>query len=140
MPFLTHTLHIMKLFLILVAIFVTAVARAEDRKIVGTFESVPFDAFAGLPGAETAKSKELAAKSKEMFERMKQTLVITEKDLTLSVGPGGSVYMTYTTQGDFILGKTMLGKSEMFYPIYAKDADTMFLSGQKFVRKKAEAK
>lgn len=130
----------MKLFLTLCAAFVTAFAQAEDRKIIGTFESVPFDALAGFPGAETAKSKELAAKSKEMFERMKQTLVITEKDLTLGVGPGGVLYMTYTTQGDFILGKTIVGKSEMFYPIYAKDTDTLFLSGQKFVRKKEEAK
>ena len=130
----------MKLLLFISVVFVATFARAEDRKITGTFEAVPPDLFANFPGPATEKSKELAAKRKKMFEEMKQTLVITERDLTLNVGPGGGLYMTYTTQGDFILGKTVLGNSEMFYPIYAKDADTLFLSGQKFVRKKEEAK
>ncbi|HZJ16802.1 MAG TPA: hypothetical protein VFD27_17240 [Chthoniobacteraceae bacterium] len=129
----------MKLLLFISVVFVATFARAEDRKIIGTFESVPIDMLAMLPGPATEKSKEQAAKTKAMFEKMKQTLVITEKDLTLSVG-GVAVYMTYTTQGDFILGKTVLGNSEMFYPIYAKDADTLFLAGQKFVRKKEEVK
>jgi hypothetical protein len=129
----------MKLLLITSLIFVATFARAEDRKIIGTFESVPFDMLAGFPGLGPEKSKERAAKRKEMSAEMKQTLVITEKDLTLSVGHGGNVYMTYTTQGDFILGKTILANSEMFYPIYAKDPDTLFMSGQKFVRKKEEA-
>jgi hypothetical protein len=130
----------MKLHLVIGVIFIATFARAEDRKIIGTFESVPLDVFAMLPGPATEKSKELAAKRKKMFEEMKQTLVITEKDLTLNVGPGGALYMTYTTQGDFLLGKTVLGNSEMLYPIYAKDADTLFMSGQKFVRKKEEVK
>jgi len=129
----------MKLLLFISVVLVATFARAEDRKIIGTFESVPIDMLAMLPGPATEKSKEQAAKTKAMFEKMKQTLVITEKDLTLSVG-GGAVYMTYTTQGDFILGKNVLGNSEMFYPIYAKDADTLFLAGQKFVRKKEEVK
>ena len=130
----------MKLLLVISATFVVAFAQADDRKFIGTFESVPIDMLAMLPGPATEKSKEQAAKTKAMFERMKQTLLITEKDLTLSVGPGGAVYMTYTKQGDFILGKTILGHSEMFYPIYAKDADTLFHAGQKFVRKKEEVK
>ena len=129
----------MKLLLFISVVLVATFARAEDRKIIGTFESVPIDMLAMLPGPATEKSKEQAAKTKAMFEKMKQTLVITEKDLTLSVG-GVAVYMTYTTQGDFILGKNVLGNSEMFYPIYAKDADTLFLAGQKFVRKKEEVK
>jgi len=130
----------MKLLLFISVVFVATFAQAEDRKIIGTFESVPMDMLAMFPRLAKEKSKEQAARTKEMAEEMKQTLVITEKDLTLRVGPGGFVYMTYTNQGDFILGKTILGNSEMFYPIYAKDADTLFLMGQKFVRKKEEVK
>jgi hypothetical protein len=120
---------------ILSATFVASIAQAEDRKFLGTFESVPFDVLVGLTGSGNEKLK-------ESMEKTKQTLLITEKDMTLNVafGGGGGIYMTYTTQGDFILGKTVLGTSEMYYPIYAKDADTLFLAGQKFVRKKAEAK
>ena len=51
------------------------------------------------------------------------------------MGMGGGIYMTYTSQGDFLLGKTILGQVEMFYPIYIKDSDTLFLAGQKFIRK-----
>jgi hypothetical protein len=120
---------------ILATTLVTSIGRAEDRKITGTFESVPFDVMAGLKGTTSEKLK-------ETMEKTKQSLVITETDMRLNVAfaGGGGIYMTYTTQGDFILGKTVLGTSEMFYPVYVKDADTLYMAGQKFVRKKDEAK
>lgn len=124
----------MKLLIILAVTLAATLAQAEDRKLTGTFESVRLDLFLGLP--ESAKTDKL----KESFEKSKQTLVITEKDMSLNIGFGGGIYMTYTAQGDFLLGKTMLGKTEMFYPIYVKDADTLFFGNQKFVRKKEEAK
>ncbi len=119
----------MKFLLILALALSATFAHAEERKITGTFESVPFHVLANLP--ESA-SKEL----KESAEKMKQTLTITEKDMRMSTGFGGGIYMTYTAQGDFLLGKTALGDTEMFYPIYVKDENTLFLAGQKFVRKK----
>lgn len=125
----------MKFLLVLVAVLVTSIARAEAPKFLGTFESVRMDILMGLPLPES-----VTAKSKDMFAKMAQVLVITEKDLSLNVGSGGGIYMTYTAQGDFLLGKTMMGKSEMFYPIYVKDADTLFMAGQKFSRKKDDSK
>lgn len=123
----------MKISLILLFIFLSTFASAEERKIVGTFESVRLDILLGMPESATAKQK-------DAFEKSKQTIVITEKDMTLSSGFGGGIYMTYTAQGDFLLGKTMLGQAEMFYPVYVKDADTLFLAGQKFIRKAEGAK
>jgi hypothetical protein len=123
----------MKLLLVLVVTLATTLAQAEDRKITGTFESVRLDILMGMPESVTAKHN-------ESFEKSKQTVVITEKDISLNTGFGGGIYMTYTTQGDFMLGKTMIGKTEMFYPIYVKDSDTLFLAAQKFVRKKEESK
>lgn len=123
----------MKLLLILALTLLSTFARAEAPKFLGTFEAVPLNLLMGLPEGADAKHKELLAK-------MAQTLVITDKDMSLNVGLGGGIYMTYTAQGDFLLGKTMMGKNEMYYPVYVKDADTLYLAGQKFVRKKDEAK
>ena len=123
----------MKSIRILLFLLTAGFAQAEDRKLAGTFESVRLDLLMGIPDS-------VSAKHKESFEKSKQTIIITEKDMTLNTGFGGGIYMTYTTQGDFLLGKTMLGQAEMFYPIYIKDADTLFLAGQKFVRKKEDSK
>ena len=123
----------MKPLLILAVTLIATLAQAEDRKIIGTFESVRLDILMGMPESVTEKQK-------DSFEKSRQTVVITEKDMTLSTGFGGGIYMTYTAQGDFILGKTMMGRTEMFYPVYVKDADTLFLAGQKFLRKKEEPK
>ena len=125
----------MKYLLILAIALTASHLQAEDRKIIGTFESVPLEFFTkGLPDS-------VSAKHKEMLEKTKQTVVITEKDMTLNTTfGGGGIYMTYTTQGDFILGKTKLGEVEMFYPIYIKDEDTLFIAGQKLVRKKDTSK
>ena len=129
----------MKLLLLLAVTFAATFAQAEDRKITGTFESVRLDLLMGLPDT-TDKQKAINDKLKESFEKSRQTLVITEKDMSLNMGFGGGIYMTYTTQGDFILGKTMVGKTEIFYPIYIKDADTLFFGSMKFIRKKEESK
>jgi hypothetical protein len=123
----------MKSLLILTLALCAVIADAEDRKLTGTFESVRLDILFGMPESVTAKHN-------DAFEKSKQTVIITEKDLTLNTGFGGGIYMTYTTHGDFLLGKTIIGQAEIFYPIYVKDADTLFLAGQKFVRKKEEAK
>ena len=120
----------MKLPLILALTIFTTLSRAEDRKVTGTFESVPPNVM-GVP-----MNKEMT----DMFEKMKQTMVITEKAITVRAVGAIGMTLTYTTHGDFILGKTTIGTSEMFYAIYAKDVDTLFLSGQKFIRKKEEAK
>jgi hypothetical protein len=124
------------LFPVFASVVIATIAQAEDRKITGTFESVRFDLLMGLPESITEKHK-------EAWEKSKQMIVITEKDLVLNVGlagASGGIYMSYTTQGDFLLGKTVIGKSEMFYSVYIKDADTLFLSGQKFIRKQEAPK
>jgi hypothetical protein len=120
------------LFSLVCSCVVIASAFAEDVKITGTFESVRMDVLMGMP-------MELTEKNKEIFEKTRQIITITEKDMNLSMSMGGGIYMTYTRHGDFLLGKTVMGKTEMFYPVYVKDSDTLFLAGQKFIRKQ-EAK
>jgi hypothetical protein len=112
------------------AIILTALyAQAQERKLIGTFESVPVDILKETTNSAPATLNDTANWFKEWT---KTTVVVTEKDITLN----GGLNMTYTTQGDFLLGKTKLGQVEMFYPIYIKDEDTLFIAGQKLVRKK----
>lgn len=121
--------HLLSAAFLVVATF----AQAEEPKITGKFESVPLDVLLGLPDSVTKKHK-------QSLERTRQTIVITEKEISMNAGVGGSISMTYTVQGDFLLGKSKLGTAEMFYPIYVKDAETLYLSGQKFVRQVETAK
>lgn len=116
------------LFSLVCSCVVASAAFAVDVKITGTFESVRMDVLMGIP-------MELTEKSKEMFEKTRQTITITENDMNLAMSMGVGIYMTYTTHGDFLLGKTVMGKTEMFYPVYVKDSETLFLAGQKFIRK-----
>jgi hypothetical protein len=123
----------MKILLILFVTLAATFVQAEDQKLVGTFEMVPMDVLMGLPRPVTEKEKKL-------MDGMKERLVITDKDMRLAMAAGAGIYLTYTIQGDFILGKTVIGTTEMYYPIYVKDADTLFMMGQKFIRVKEEKK
>jgi hypothetical protein len=101
------------LFPVFASVVIATIAQAEDRKITGTFESVRFDLLMGLPESITEKHK-------EAWEKSKQMIVITEKDLVLNVGlagASGGIYMSYTTQGDFLLGKTVIGKCRYAVPL-----------------------
>jgi hypothetical protein len=48
--------------------------------------------------------------------------------------------MGYTTKGSFILGKLRVGEAEVYYPIFEKNGDTIYMGGREYVRIKNDAK
>jgi hypothetical protein len=104
-------------------------ARVRDSNFTGTFETAPPEISAGLCGEGQSKLGAAAWATR-------QSVVITGEGVTLETAFGG-IAMTYTLHGDYLLGKTVLGDGEMYYPIYVQDDNTVYLSGQKYVRVKA---
>lgn len=99
-------------------------ARGRESHFTGTFETA-------LPevSCEAPATPQKAAANR-------QSVVITGEGVTLETAFGG-ISMTYTLHGDYLLGMSVLGDGEMYYPIYVQDDNTLYLSGQKYVRVKA---
>ncbi len=95
-------------------------------QLIGTFESVRFDLLRDQPA--------VTAKDQEAYKLNQQKMVVTETEIMLKNAVGGITPMHYTAQGDFLMGRATIGHTEMFYPIYVADADTLFFGGNKFVR------
>ncbi len=101
----------------------------RDGNLTGTFETAAPEPCGG-------QSCEVQTAPESTSGANRQSVVITGDGMTLETAFGG-IPMTYTLHGDYLLGKTVLGDGEMYYPIYVQDEDTVFLSGQKYVRVKA---
>jgi len=104
-------------------------AKAREGSVTGTFEK-------SAPDAGSKACTEIHCENALPTESIRQSVVITGEGVTLTM-PFGGISMTYTAHGDYLLGKTVLGTSEMYYPIYVQDEDTVILSGEKYVRVKA---
>lgn len=104
-------------------------ARTRGGNLTGTFETTP-------PAGSPTPCAELCCENTPDAAPARQTVVITGEGVTLKM-PFGGISMTYTLHGDFLLGKTVLGDGEMYYPIYVQDENTVILSGQKYVRVQA---
>jgi hypothetical protein len=101
-------------------------ARSRESNLTGTFQTLPPENAAGTPAA-------ICCKDAPGSKASQQSVVITGDGVTLQT-PFGGISMTYTLHGDYLLGKTILGEGEMYYPIYVQDENTVILSGQKYVR------
>ena len=118
------------ILILLILINIQGFALADDRDLYGVYESKflhdSFDEeFINSPERENFRDK------------MHQTLTIKETQIIFSIGKTEpeSNEMTYTIHGNFILAKYVDGDYESFYPIYIKDNKTLFMAGQRFVKK-----
>ncbi|MGV3532808.1 MAG: hypothetical protein ACO1QR_10595, partial [Chthoniobacteraceae bacterium] len=102
---------------------------AREGSVTGTFQK-------SLPEAGSNACTEIHCENAPQPEPIRQSVVITGDDVTLKM-PFGGISMTYTSHGDYLLGKTVLGTGEMYYPIYVQDENTVILSGEKYVRVEA---
>ena len=104
-------------------------AKAREGSVTGTFEK-------SAPDAGSNACTEIYCENTPQPESNRQSVVITGEGVTLTM-PFGGISMTYTSHGDYLLGKTVLGAGEMYYPIYVQDENTVILSGEKYVRVQA---
>ncbi|RYD62688.1 MAG: hypothetical protein EOP84_34360, partial [Verrucomicrobiaceae bacterium] len=104
-------------------------ARSRDGNLTGTFETGPSE-------GGSKNCTEIQCENAPAPASLRQSVVITGEGVTLKT-PFGGIAMTYTSHGDYLLGKTVLSDGEMYYPIYVQDENTVILSGEKYVRVQA---
>ena len=93
---------------------------------------------AEMPGAKALKSAtEADKKMMALYQMTAQRMAITANNILFKTGPLSEQTLTYTVQGDILLGRTVRFEGEVFFtPIYVANKDTLFANGFKFVRTK----
>jgi hypothetical protein len=106
---------------------------------ITAFAKPPLGEFAAeMPGWKSLKNPSAEdQKTREMYLMTAQRIEITAGKLVLKTGNLTSETMTYTAQGEFLLGRsTRFGGDVFFTPFYVADKDTIFGNGFKFTRTK----